>query len=229
MAENNDPNDALTHFINGHLADAVNTALECTILAYKDGRVDVKPIGTKNYTDGDSNAFPVLYSLPLHWPQGDGGTAGVKVPVKVGDKCLAIFSQQPQDEGDTENTRRYSMADGYVIPGCSYDDAHAGNNSLMLYYGEAFIEITKDGKINFNAPGGIVATTPKAQFSKEVEALGLLTYRAGMAGYGSAGGVTATINGKVVITDGSSTIGGKAFNTHFHINSGGSGNGGIVG
>jgi len=186
----------------------------------------VKPIGTKNYTDGDSNGFPQLHSLPVHWPQGDGGSCGFKVPIKAGDKCLAVFSQQPQDEGDTENVRRFSMADGYVIPGVSYDDSHAGNDSVKMYYGDAFIEITKDGKINFNAPGGTNFKTPLATFSEKVTVTGLFAFNGGATGQGGSG-TTITIKGRIV-TD-AATINGKDFISHFHTNSGGSGNGGPVG
>lgn len=225
-SEYNDPTDALKHLIDSHLADAVNTALECVIVSYSAGRVTVKPIGTKNFTDGDSNAFPQLYDLPLHWPQGDGGNCGVKIPVKAGDKCLAVFSQQPQDEGDTEQVRRFSMADGYVIPGVGYSDAKPGNDNLMLYYGDAYIEITPDGKINFNAPGGMNFKTPLATFSEKVTVTGLFAFNGGATGQGGSG-TTITIKGRIV-TD-QATINGKDFMGHYHINSGGSGNGGAVG
>lgn len=206
---------ALEDTVHGLLADHVNTHLEGRIVAYKNGRVDVKPIGNKNYTDGDSLEFPVLHDLPLCWLAGDNGEAGVKIPVKVGDKCLILFKQQPQEDGDVETTRRFSLADAHVLPGTSYPDSHPGNDNVKLYYGEAFIEITPDGVINVNAPGGFNVTAPKSTFSQQVISMGLLTYNAGMVGNGGSG-VTATINGKVVITDGSSTIGGKPFNTHKH-------------
>lgn len=223
-----DQADALSEFIASHLADHMNTTLEGRIVAYNKGKVDVKPIGTKNYTDGDSMDFGVLYDLPLMWLAGDNGEAGVKIPVKIGDKCTIFFKQQPQADGDVQNTRRFSLADAHVLPGVAYEDAHPGNENVMMYYGNAFMEITPDGVVNVNAPGGFNVTAPTSTFNGQVISKGLLTYQAGMAGSGGTG-VTATINGKVVITDGTSTIGGKAFNTHFHINSGGSGNGGIVG
>lgn len=226
--------DAISNFILSHLAE-VNTTLEARIVAYRGGRVDVKPIGSKNYDDGDSIDFPTLYDLPLMWLCGDNGEAGVKIPVKVGDKCTVFFKQQPQADGDVENYRRFSMADAHVLPGVAYSDNHPGNNNVKLYYGDAFLEITPEGDINvncntfnLNAKNKMGVTTPVASYSEQVQVNGLFTFNNGMSGNGGTG-VTATINGKVVITDGSSTIGGKAFNTHFHINSGGSGNGGIVG
>lgn len=222
-----DANDAITELIASHLADHLNTMLEGRIVGYKNGRVDVKPIGTKNYTDGDAQAFTVLYDLPLMWLAGDNGEAGVKIPVKVGDKCTIIFKQQPQVDGDVDNFRRFSLADAHVLPGVAYADSHPGNDNVRLYYGDAYLEVTPDGKVNINAPGGFNVTAPKSTIDGELISMGLFTYNAGMNGNGG-NGITATINGKVVITDGTSTIGGKAFNTHYHINSGGSGNGGIV-
>lgn len=214
--------EAISDFIQSHLADAVNTSLEGRIVAYNGGRVDVKPVGTKNYSDGDAVDFPVLYDLPLMWLAGDNGEAGVKIPVKIGDKCTIFFKQQPQADGDVENNRRFSMADAHVLPGVAYPDAHPGNNNVSLYYGDAFIEITPDRDININcrkfnvtASESETHTTPKATFSKELIAMGLLTFNSGMTGSGGTD-VTATINGKVVITDGSSTIGGKEFLTHAH-------------
>lgn len=214
--------EAITDFIHSHLADHMNTTLEGRIVAYKAGRVDVKPIGSKNYTDGDATDFPVLYDLPLCWLAGDDGKAGVKIPVKIGDKCTVFFKQQPQEEGDVETTRRFSLADAHVLPGTSYPDSLPGNENVKLYYGDAFFEITPDGDINvqcktftLNASKAINGNTPIATFSQQLMAKGLLTYQAGMTGSGGSG-VTATINGKVVITDGTSTIGGKAFLTHHH-------------
>ena len=159
MAENSDDfYEALGDFFDAQLADKVNTSLEGTIVAYNGGRVDVRPDGTKTYSDGDSNAYGVIYDLPLHWLAGDGGNAGVKIPVKVGDKCTIVFKQHPQTEEGVDIPRRFSMADAYVLPGVAYPDELPGNNNVKMYYGQAFIEITPDGVININAPGGINMT-----------------------------------------------------------------------
>lgn len=243
MAEPTEPYDVLTHLINNHLADHLNTMLEAVIVGYSNGKVDVRPIGNKVYTDGDSNAYPTLSGLKLHWPQGDGGQAGMKVPVKVGDKCMVIFPQHPQDDADPENTRRFSLADGYVIPGCGYDDARPANDNLQMYYKEAFIEITPDGTINIKckklnidaddtiqvgAKTSLTVDTPQSTFAQKVTVNGLLSFTAGAAGSGDNGsGQVVRFAGRIV-TD-AATINGKDFMTHFHLDSGGSGNGGAVG
>lgn len=159
MAENSDDfYEAMIDLFDSHLADKVNTSLEGTIVAYNAGRVDVRPDGSKSYSDGDSNAYGVIYDLPLHWLAGDGGKAGVKIPVKVGDKCTIVFKQHPQTEEGVDIPRRFSLADAYVLPGVAYPDELPGNDNVKMYYGQAFIEITPDGVININAPGGINMT-----------------------------------------------------------------------
>lgn len=212
MAETNDDFfDALSDLFDSHLADKVNTSLEGKIVAYNAGRVDVQPDGVKTYSDGDSNAYGVIYDLPLHWLAGDGGKAGVKIPVKVGDACTIVFKQHPQT--DQEIPRRFSMADAYVLPGVAYPDELPGNDNVKLYYGEAFMEITPGGVVNINAPGGFNVTAPKSTFSAEVIANGLLTYNAGMTGNGA--GTTMRINGTIVAT-GEITSGTIGLRAHHH-------------
>lgn len=217
-----DPTQAISDFIASHLAE-LNTALEGRIVAYNGGKVDVQPVGTKNYEDGDAMAFPVLYGLPLCWLAGDNGEAGVKVPVKVGDKCTIFFKQQPQTDGDVENFRRFSLADAHVLPGTAYSDQHPGNDNVKLYYGEAFIEITPDGNININCQNFNVKAatraffdTPQGTFSAKLTSEGLFTYNGGLAGNGGTGGVTARINGQVVVTGGDVKADGIGLKSHTH-------------
>lgn len=204
--------DALETFVHGILADHLNTHLEATIVAYANGRVDVQPIGKKNYSDGDSLDYPVLKGLKLCWLAGDGGLCGFKPPVKVGDKCTVLFDQHPQDtEGnDPDQVRRFSLADARVLPGTAYSDDLPGNDNLSMYYGKASVQITPSGQVKIIAPGGFVVESPSINFSQ------------------TGGGVTTTsFKGRVTMDN--ATIATKDFLTHFHVNSGGSGNGGAVG
>lgn len=203
-----DPAEALESFIKSHLADHLNTTLEGVIVAYNAGRVDVKATGTKNYTDGDSLAFPVLYDLPLCWLAGDGGRAGFKAPVKVGDKCTIIFKQQPQQDGDVNTTRRFSCADAQVLPGVSYPDDLGGNDTARVYYGDAFFEVTGDGKVNIHAPGGFQCTAPTSAFSEKVVIAGETTVNNALS-----------VQGASTLTGGA-TIAGSKYGTHTHLEKG---------
>lgn len=212
MADNNDTVVALENFIKSVVVDFVNTAIECEVVSYKRGRVTVKPTNPKGYDDGDTNDYPILHDLRMQWPQFSGGQAGVKGIVGKGDKCLLIVCQHPMDESG--DNRKYSIIDSYVIPGCGYSDSVPGNDDMRMYFGKAFISITKSGRINLNAPGGFYVTSPMSDFSEAVKVNGMLTYGAGMTGSGGSGS-TMTLNGNVVI-NGEATVNGVKVSAHQH-------------
>lgn len=223
MADNSDEVTALENFIKSTVVDFVNTAHECTVVAYNNGKVDVKPDNRKSYDDGDDNDYPVVYGLRMQWPQFSGGTAGVKGPVNPGDKCLMIVCQHPMD--DSGDNRKYSIVDSYVIPGAGYTDAVPGNSDMRLYFGSAFVAIGEDGKITINAPAGLDVISPQSNFSENVTVNGLFTYTAGAQGSGGTGGVMSltgnmNVNGEV-------TINGIKISTHRHQETGGTTNGPI--
>lgn len=212
MADNNDTVAALEGFIQSVVVDFVNTAMECEVVSYEGGRVTVKPINSKSYDDGDTNDYAVLHNLRVQWPQFAGGKAGVKGPIQAGDRCLLIVCQHAMDESG--DNRKYSIIDSYVIPGAGYSDAVPGNDDMRLYFGDAFIAITPDGKINVNAPGGFNVVSPQSTFTEKVNVNGLFTYAAGATGSGGSGGVM-TLTGNVVI-NGEATINGVKVSTHKH-------------
>lgn len=190
--------DYLESLVHGVLADHLNTHLEGRIVAYRNGRVDVQPTGTKNYPDGDSMPFPVLHNLKLNWLAGDGGKAGVKIPVKVGDGCLIMFRQQPQVDQDTDdNIRRFSLADATVLPGLPADDALPGNDNVAVYYGPASLQITPAGKVKIIAPGGFEVESPSFN-------------------YAQAGGGAGAVSFKGMLTTDQATINGRNFMSHTH-------------
>lgn len=212
MADNNDTVTALENFIQSVVVDFVNTAMECEVVSYEGGRVSVRPVNKKSYDDGDTNDYAVLHNLRVQWPQFAGGKAGVKGPIVAGDRCLLIVCQHPMD--DSGDNRKYSIIDSYVIPGAGYSDAVPGNDDMRLYFGNAFVSITSDGKVNINAPGGFNVTSPQSTFSEKVNVNGLFTYAAGATGSGGTGGVM-TLTGNVVI-NGEATINGVKVSTHKH-------------
>lgn len=166
MAENSDLVESLRKLVNTEL-DTVNTALPCTVVSYKSGRVSVKPDVEKIYEDGDKNSYPVLSDLRMQWPQFAGGKAGIKGPVQAGDKCMLIICQQAIDgSGDT---RRFDLIDSYVIPGCGYSDSVPGNSDMRIYFGGAYLALTSGGKLIINAPGGVEETAPTYKSSAAYE------------------------------------------------------------
>lgn len=157
MAEHSDFLGALTQLVWGEL-DQVNTAIPCKVISYDSGRVAVRPVGEKRYPDGDSNAFPVIHNLRVVWPEFAGGQAGIKGPMLPGDNAMMIVCQQAID--DPDDLRKFDLVDSYVIPGGGGCDAVPGNADMRMYYGQAYIAISNDGKITINAPGGVEEIAP---------------------------------------------------------------------
>ncbi len=212
MADNSDDVVALENFIKSTIVDFVNTAIDCEVVSYENGRVTVRPDGDKGYDDGDSNAYPVLHNLKVVWPQFDGGKTGFKGKIAPGDKGLLVVTQHAGD--NSGDNRKYSIVDSRFIPGNGYADDLPGNNDIRMYNRDAFIAITDEGKILFNAPGGIESTAPQVNFDKKVTVNGMFAYNAGMTGGGGSGN-TMTINGTVIIT-GEATVNGVKVSTHYH-------------
>lgn len=164
MADNSDLIESLRQLVHTEL-DTVNTAIDCTVISYSSGKVSVKPKGMKLYSDGDSNAYPVVSGLRMVWPQFSGGKAGVKGPVVKGDECLLIICQQAIDGSD--DTRRFDIVDSYVIPGAGYSDAIPGNDNMVMYFGGASIALTPGGKLIITAPGGVEENAPTHKSNAE--------------------------------------------------------------
>lgn len=158
MAENIDPLAALGALIASALID-VNTSIEGTIVSYAGGRASVRPTGVKRFSDGDELDYPVIDNVPVRWPTFSGGSAGVKGPIVAGDKCLLVFSQQAID--GTDDQRRFDLNDAYAVMCDGNTSGQGGSNDAMcMYFGNAYIKITKDGALEINAPGGTTHTSP---------------------------------------------------------------------
>jgi hypothetical protein len=211
------PIEALQQLIRSQLLD-VNTALPGTVVSYTNGLARVQPNPKKQFADGDVLDYPIIPNVRVCWPSFNGGKAGIKGPVKAGDQCLLIFSQQGVDNSD--DRRMFDLQDAYAImvdvgragSGDSGDNAH-----MTMFHGPAYIRITESGAMEVNAPGGIVVKAPLTTFKGKVTVEQLLTYMAGLIGSGSSGGASASITGDIVHTGGTITSLGKSIDgTHAH-------------
>lgn len=196
MADNNDNVTALENFIKSTIVDFINTAIDCEVVSYENGKVTVKPFGKKTYDDGDDNPYPTLHNIRMAWPQFAGGRAGVKGPVMAGDRGLLIVMQTPND--DSDDTRKYSLVDSYFIPGGGYDDAIPGNGDMRVYFGDSFISVSDDGPVMIKATEFIV-DAPKTTINGETTMQG-----------------ETTVSGNLNAT--TSSIGGISFVDHVHSN-----------
>lgn len=222
MAEtSNNPIDALLGLIRSQLMD-VNTSIPGVIVDYAGGLASVQPTGKKRYADGDALDFPVIPNARVVWPAFAGGTAGVKGPVKPGDKCLLVIAQQAIDGSD--DRRIFDLQDAYAVM-CDLGNAGPGdsgnNTDMTMFFGDAYIRLTAAGALEINAPGGTTITTPDTLNTGTLTTQGQFTYQNGMAGQAGTGDTTIqgqmNLQGGINHTDGSLTsLGKKIDGTHTH-------------
>jgi hypothetical protein len=206
--------EALQGLIRSQLLD-VNTALPGVIVSYANGLAQVRPQLKKRYADGDVLDYPVIPNVRVCWPSFAGGAAGAKGPVKQGDRCLLVFSQQALDGSD--DRRMFDLQDAYAVM-CDLGNATQGdsdnNNDMTVYFGEAYIRITESGQLNINAPGGTTINTPSTLNTGTLTTQGLLTYQNGLAGQPGVNGTTIT--GNIDHSAGNLSSNGKVLHTHTH-------------
>jgi hypothetical protein len=161
--ETNDFVASLRTLIQSELLD-FNTSVEGTVRAYANGLATVLPDATKRFADGDTLPFPQLFQVPIRWPSFNGGSCGIKGPIRVGDKVLVVFAQQARDGTDDE--RRFDMTDAYAIPCGNAQAGQASNNAdMIMWFGDAYIKLTESGALEINAPGGSKIITPNNEFT----------------------------------------------------------------
>lgn len=207
MAENTTMVDSLLALVQSQIIE-MNTCLPGVIVAYANGRASIRPTGKKRFADGDTIDFPVIHDARVCWPSFAGGSAGVKGPILVGDKCLLVFSQQASD--GTDDRRAFDLSDCYAIP-CSLGDVGGGsdNSSMAVFYGLASVSVTASGQVVINAPGGAVINAPVTSLNTA------LAQGAPMGG----GVATSTLIGPLNVT-GDVTAAGKSLSTHRHTETG---------
>lgn len=215
MAEtSNNPIEALMGLIRAQLLD-VNTAIPGVIVSYAGGLARVAPTGKKRFADGDVLDYPIIPNVRVCWPSFAGGAAGVKGPVKPGDRCLLVFSQQAVD--GTDDRRMFDLQDAYAVM-CDLGNAGAGdsgnNADMTMFFGPAYIRLTEGGALNIYAPGGTTIDTPSTLNTGTLTTEGLLTYQDGLAGTG--GGNGTSISGDMTHSGGNLSSNGVTLHTHTH-------------
>lgn len=163
MAEQTDDFVAsLKNVIQNEMA-GINTSVDGEIISYENGLAKIKPLANKMFDDGDSLPFPDLVNVPIRWPSFNGGKCGIKGPIRKGDKVLIIFSQQAID--GTLDQRKFDLSDAYAIP-CGQIGGQASNNDdMIMWFGDAYIKLGADGKLEIKAPGGSKIISPDNEFT----------------------------------------------------------------
>lgn len=84
-------------------------------------RASITPCGKFKIEDGRELDFPTIYNVPVYFPCGAGGSAGITFPIRPGDLCIVVFADSQLDDflggRDCEDPRKHSMNDAIAIPG----------------------------------------------------------------------------------------------------------------
>ena len=229
---------SLRDLIQSEMID-LNTSIAAEIVSYSSGFASVRPIGKKRFKDGAALDFPIIYDVPVRWPVFANGIAGVRGPIKTGDKCHLVFSQQASD--GTDDMRRHDLSDAYaVIMDNAQQSQGVNDDDMVMYFGDAHIRITKSGRIHIKAPDGIQMDTDKdatINASQKVDIKTPLTtndgkmtvkemfkFLGGMSSVGSVSGATAEIT--VPITHNGKDI--SSSHKHSGVTTGGDQSGPVV-
>ena len=120
----------------------IHTAMPGKIASYSDGTVSVKPSLRYKTPQGKYMAYPMIANVPIVVPHG--GNAAIAVPIKPGDDCLIIVSEQSIDEwlsGAEDDTQlKFDLTNAICIPGLSKASIEAqeeanSTDSVVIAYG----------------------------------------------------------------------------------------------
>lgn len=159
----------------------VHTAIPGSIVSFDPGTglATVLPTMKFKKPDGTTVDFPQVTGVPVVFPQSMGQQATIAYPVKAGDGCLILFSEQALDQflydRDTGTDLKFDLSNAVAIVGL-----FAKGNSVMA-------EATNSNAVIVDAQG----TRVKVQ-----------------SGLVQIDAATVTINGNVTVNGNFTTQGG---------------------
>lgn len=133
--------------------DKINTCMVGTFVSYdaSKNRAVVIPSAKKKFPDGRTLDYPHIYDVPVVFPSSAGGSMGVTFPIKRGDGCLLVFSQENIQaflgaESPEYDNARYQLNDCIAIPGL-YSNATQGANpsGVCLFFGSSKVTLDSTG------------------------------------------------------------------------------------
>jgi hypothetical protein len=152
--------------------EEMHTAIPGKITAFNTstGQATVKPYGTYVTGAGKKMAYPSITGVPVIIPQCQSANIQIAFPIKAGDDCLVIVSEQELDAwlggGESENDMRFDLTSAVAIPGlsskssealkeaCSSGNVIINNSGTKLTISKTNVEVIG----NFNVRGNITCT-----------------------------------------------------------------------
>lgn len=154
----NEVTDIIKSWIKNGIGE-IHTALPGKVISYnaKANKAKVQPVGHYKVKDGRDIIFPIIHDVPVVFPMGMGGSAGITFPVVAGDGCLIIFSESQMDDFlntgyDSADLRKHDIRDAICIPGLyspQVSASKAAQSSVNIFMGGTMITIS-DGAVNIS-------------------------------------------------------------------------------
>ena len=146
--------DAIRRVVEDQIAE-LHTALPAEIVEFNQDSctVDVVPKAKITLSSGETFEYPRINDVPVLFPCGMGNDAVIVYPVKKGDGCLLIFSEQSldywQSSGVASSEMKFSLSNAIAIPGLfarpASDIGEAfKTNSIIIRNGNNKIGISKE-------------------------------------------------------------------------------------
>ena len=165
LQTSNEAKDVIKKWI-AESADNIRASMPARVVSYDaaTNRASVKPIGTYTTPDYQELEYPVIHNVPMQFPCGVGGTAGVTFPVKAGDGCIVIFADREIEQflsgSFCDDMRSHSMNDAYAIPGL-YSQAvptQRENANDVCLFNEGSLVVLNGDTLKITLSDGTTAT-----------------------------------------------------------------------
>lgn len=207
--------DGVEIAIQGMIEDAlqqVNTMQPGKVVSYDPAtrRAVVQGSVPKRTADDDTLPAPEVHAVPVMFPTGAGGRAGLTYPIGPGDGLSLHFAQRSLEgflggsEDAPDDPRQFDITDAVATPGLSAKSPAANPTDVELYFGDAKLRLQPDGTAVFETAGG--SLTIDARGGAVLKGLSLRVES------------PATFTAPVVV-ESTLTVAGVLINTHQHIDS----------
>ena len=164
LQTSNEAKDVIKKWIHDS-ADNIRVSMPAKVVSYDaaTNRASVKPVGTYTTKDFQEIEYPTIHSVPMQFPCGVGGTAGVTFPIKAGDGCIVIFADREIEQflsgSFCDDMRSHSMNDAYAIPGLYSQAAPTvkNNSNDVCLFNAGSLVVLNGGALRITLADGTTA------------------------------------------------------------------------
>lgn len=149
-----------------HLSE-VNTTMPGKVISYnaEKNRAIVRPSLPKMLANGEELPAPDVVEVPVSWPKGMGGTAGLTLPLKPGDGVTLHFAQRSLEgwlagrDVAPDDPRRFDLSDAVAVPGLAATGVSANKDDVELHFGPVKLRLRPDGGAILETAAGSLTIT----------------------------------------------------------------------